>query len=88
MFKKFAWVALIATPLAGICAEPQHEVAQPRQALRAVASAPAASAPVAARKTPGNRQHQLMSACNKQLENSGLSGAARKKAMSDCLKNS
>lgn len=53
------------------------------------ATAPAAPASVAERRaTPGNRQHQLLGRCSQQVDAKGLSGTARKQAMSECLRSS
>ncbi len=62
---------------------------------RPAASAPAAAASAspaasAARRavTSGRHQHQLLAQCNQKVNATGATGAARKRAMADCLKAS
>jgi hypothetical protein len=74
VFKKIALLAVFAAPLAVFAAD-------------VPASAPAASAPVS-HKTPGNKQHQLLAACNKKAADAGLTGDARKTAVLECMKAS
>lgn len=88
MLKKFALIALIATPLCTLAAAPEagHEQALPRAAAPA---ASAASHAATERKTSGTKKRQLSAACKKKVDAAGVKGAAdRKKAMVDCMKAS
>lgn len=63
----------------------------PRAAPQPQAAASTPAAPVSApvrQVTSGHRQHQLLGQCNQKLDAAGITGAARKRAMAECLRAS
>jgi hypothetical protein len=87
MFKKIALISALALPLCGIAAGTEQKVA-PAKAQRAASAASVASAPAAKRKATNANFNQRNSICQKKAADAGLTGAARKQAVLDCVKNS
>jgi hypothetical protein len=78
MINKIIPMALAAATLLTLVAGAQA------QAVRS-AVPPASAASMGQPRPSGAKLHQLLAACNKKVDDAGLAGEARKKAMHDCL---